>query len=66
MANLIAPLCRAHRVGQFLYLICPNKTPDENFIGFKNFQIFETTHTSQTGFAYWPDRYEQISSNLNF
>jgi hypothetical protein len=29
MANLIAPLRKAHRVDQFLYLICPNRTPDK-------------------------------------
>jgi hypothetical protein len=48
MANLIAPLHRARRVDQFLYLICLNQTPDEKAMGFGSFQIFEPTHTGQT------------------
>jgi hypothetical protein len=29
VANLIVPLCRACRVDQFTYLICPNQISDE-------------------------------------
>jgi hypothetical protein len=60
MANLIAPLHTAHRVDQFPYLICPNQTSDEKVIGFRSFQISKPTHTGQTDFANWSDRYEQI------
>jgi hypothetical protein len=37
MASLIAPLRRAHRVHQLLYLICPNQTPNEKLMGFESF-----------------------------
>jgi hypothetical protein len=60
MANLIEPSRRAHRVDQFPYLICLNWTPDEKVMGFRSFQISKLIHTSQTGFAYRLDRYEQI------
>jgi hypothetical protein len=60
MAILIAPLHMVHRVDQFPYIICPNRTPDEKNMGFKKFQIFEPTHTGQTGLAFQPDRYKHI------
>jgi hypothetical protein len=41
MASLIAPLHRAHQVDQFLYLICPNQTPNKKVMGFEKFKIFE-------------------------
>jgi hypothetical protein len=49
MAIFIVLLHRAHRVDQFPYLICPNWTPDEKVIEFGSFQIYEPTHTGQTG-----------------
>jgi hypothetical protein len=52
MTSLIAPLCRAHQVDQFPYLVFPNRTLDEKVMGFQSFHISEPTHVDQTDLAY--------------